>query len=97
VKFFPVRNPLIISAKKSKRVPSVYGTARSNIVMKILGSKIHLLTILGLIVLLFVTMTAYGGGPTPGGRVHNAGPAVMGTVTITPSAEVAPNGQHYLL
>ena len=65
--------------------------------MKNLGSKIQLLTILGLFVLLCVTMTAYGSGPAPGGKVHNQGPAVVGTVTIEPSAEDAGEGQRYLL
>ena len=60
--------------------------------MKIQGSKIQLLTILGLIVLLFVTMSAYGSGPAPGtGDPHQLGPAIDGWVTITPSEEGKPD------
>jgi hypothetical protein len=54
--------------------------------MKIMGSKIQLLTILGLIVLLAASMTAYGSGPAPGtGDPHLLGPAISGTVTFKPS------------
>jgi len=59
--------------------------------MKILGFRIQLLTVLGLVVLLFVTMSAYGSGPAPGtGDPHQLGPAIDGTVTITPSEEGDP-------